>query len=500
MTIQYQPSTRLFGFAQLMLPTRWATLLLFAGLLAFSSCGSEAAETEQIGQDDEMTAEKAEAGFVRLAANRPFSFTDDLAGETFTLENPAHASTFTTQSGTTIAIPANAIVDAAGQAVRGPVTLRYREFRNVAEIISSGIPMTVKGDHEQTEWMQTAGMFEIRGFQNGEAVNIAEDKSVEVGFISPVDGAYDAWVLDDNTNEWTKLGPGAAPVEIPLEGDRLNTLNQEIAALAAKTAEAPQPPSYEKQNEIRIDDPANLNQFPELRDTRSHLFVYAGKDARKAPKANPWIRDKDWSRYELAPGPKSGVYELTLLAEDTIFSFLVEKAPQAADLAAAKEAYQNLMAQYKADLVTLRDLEAVRAQQRAFRRTMQVQEFRIHNYDILWKSQNSIPLMADFNFGDMPETFKNAVTVYFVTNKDQVVVGLDKGSWHKFRFDPAMDNKLIAVLPDNQVALFKQSRFKQNEKELKAARNQDYTFDMEVQEQPVKKLNDLKEIIKLASL
>ncbi|MBX2872941.1 MAG: hypothetical protein KTR30_12595, partial [Saprospiraceae bacterium] len=66
--------------------------------------------------------------------------------------------------------------------------------------------------------------------------------------------------------------------------------------------------------------------------------------------------------------------------------------------------------------------------------------------------------------------------------------------------DPSMDNKLIAVLPDNQVALFKQSSFKKNEKELVAARGKSYTFDMEVREEPVQKLNDLKEVIKMASL
>lgn len=474
--------------------------MLFAGLLSLSSCGSDAAEADQANSKDTATVEKANTGFVRAAANRPFSFEEDLTGETFTIENPTQATTFTTQSGTTIAIPANALVDAAGNVLHDPVTIRYREFRDVAEIISSGIPMTVKGEGEQTEWMQTAGMFEIRGFHNGQVANIATDKSIEVGFVSPVDGAYDAWALDDETNEWTNLGPGSDPAEIPVEGSRLNNLNQEIEALAAKTAEAPQKPMYEKQNEIRIDDPANLNQFPELRDSRSHLFVYAGKKAAKAPKNNPWIRDKDWSRYELAPGPKTGVYELTLLAEDTIFSMLVEKAPKPSDLAAANAAYQQLLADYKANLVTLRELEAVRAQQRAFRRTIQVQDFRIYNYDILWKSSRNIPLMANFNFGDMPETLKNAITVYFVTNKDQVVVGLDKGSWHKFRFDPAMDNKLIAVLPDNQVALFQQSRFKQKEKEIVAARNKEYTFEMEIQKQPVQKLNDLKEVIKLASL
>lgn len=499
MTIQYQPSKRLSGISRLILNSRWATLFIFAGLFSLSSCGNDATTAEQT-DDSTDTVEAIDAGFARAAANRPFSFEEDLEGETFTVQNPAEATAFTTQSGTTLKVPANVIVDAEGKAVDGPVTIRYREFRDVAEIISSGIPMTVKVEGEQTEWMQTAGMFEIRGFQNGEAVNIAEGKGIEVDFVSPVDGAYDTWSLDDNTNEWTNLGPGSDPVEIPANGERLNNLDQEIETLQAKTAEAPQAPSYEKQNEIRIDDPANLNQFPELRDSRSHLFIYAGSDAAKAPKKNPWIRDKDWSRYELAQGPKTGVYELTLLAEDTIFSMLVEKAPKPADLAAANAAYKKLLAAYKEDLVSLRDLEAVRSQQRAFRRTILAQDFRIHNYDILWKSPSSIQLMADFNFGEMPDAFKEAVTVYFVTKNNQVVVGLNSASWKAFRFDPALDNKIIAVLPDNQVALFKQSTFVKKEDELVAARGKNYTFDMEVREEPVQKLNDLKEVIKMASL
>lgn len=108
--------------------------------------------------------------------------------------------------------------------------------------------------------------------------------------------------------------------------------------------------------------------------------------------------------------------------------------------------------------------------------------------------------MADFNFGDMPETLKNAVTVYFVTRNNQVVIGLNRYSWDGFRFDPRLDNKLIAVLPNNQVALFTQSSFKQKEKELEAARGQKYTFEMEVREEPLQKLNDLEEVIKMASL
>ncbi len=498
MIIKYQPSTGRLGMLNYLLNAKLGRLFLLTGLVFLWSCGSETIPEEDT--TDNTVTEQNEQGFARLAPNRPFSFADEQEGETFVIEDPSQASSWTTQSGTVLTVPANTILDPQGNLATEPITIRYREFREVAQIISSGIPMTVKQEDGSEEWMQTAGMFEIRGFQDGQAVAMAEGKSIKVDFMSPVDGEYDAWVLDDETQEWTNLGPGASPVEVPSLKNPDSTIEQEIAELKEKTATAPEKPVYEKQNEIRIDDPANLNQFPELRDKKSHLFVYAGKDASKAPKNNTWIRDKDWSRYELAAGPQSDSYELTLLAEDTTFTMLVKKALQPKDLAAAKAHYEALMADYKANLVTLRDKEAVYSQQRSYLRTIQAQGFRVHNYDILWKSSNSIPLMADFQFEDMPDALKDAVTVYFVTKNNQVIVGLPKSNWNAFRFDPNLDNKLIAVLPDNKVALFKQSDFKAKEKELLSARKGKYTFEMEVQETPVLQLNDLNQVIQMASL
>lgn len=498
MIIKYQPSTRRLGTLNYLLNAKLGRLLLLTGLVFLWSCGSETISDEDT-TDDTLT-EQNEQGFARLAPNRPFSFADEQEGETFVIEDPSQESTWTTQSGTILTVPANTVLDPQGNLATEPITIRYREFRDVAQIISSGIPMTVKQEDGSEEWMQTAGMFEIRGFQNDQAVTMAEGKSIKIDFMSPVDGEYDAWALDDETQEWTNLGPGASPVEVPRLRDPNSTIEQEIAKLKKETATAPEKPVYEKQNEIRIDDPANLNQFPELRDKTSHLFVYAGNDASKAPKNNTWIRDKDWSRYELAAGPKSDSYELTLLAEDTTFTLLVKKAQQPKDIAAAKAHYQALMADYKAKLVTLRDKEAVYSQQRSYRRTIQAQGFKIHNYDVLWKSPSSIHLMADFQFDDMPDALKDAVTVYFVTKNNQVVIGLSNFNWKFFRFDPNLDNKLIAVLPDNKVALFKQSDFKAKEAELKSARKQKYTFEMDVQETPVLQLNDLKQVIQMASL
>ncbi|NJN77433.1 MAG: hypothetical protein HC803_03155 [Saprospiraceae bacterium] len=61
--------------------------------------------------------------------------------------------------------------------MKGKVDISYREFHDAAAIIASGIPMT---NSEGDKYMETAGMFEINGSQNGQEVGIADDKEIEV--------------------------------------------------------------------------------------------------------------------------------------------------------------------------------------------------------------------------------------------------------------------------------------------------------------------------------
>ena len=67
-------------------------------------------------------------------------------------------------------IPMDWAVDKNGQPIKGEVEIAYREFHNAAEIIASGIPMT---DKTGEKYMQTAGMFEVKGSVANETVEIA---------------------------------------------------------------------------------------------------------------------------------------------------------------------------------------------------------------------------------------------------------------------------------------------------------------------------------------
>jgi hypothetical protein len=110
---------------------------------------------------------------------------------------------FTIPSGTTIQIPANAVVDENGNPVKGNYDLEYREFRDQADIVYSGIPMTYSSSGSDYNF-SSVGMYEIRANQNGKELKL--EKSIQVDF-NPTDAKEDVgfFVMNDETGEWAKV-------------------------------------------------------------------------------------------------------------------------------------------------------------------------------------------------------------------------------------------------------------------------------------------------------
>lgn len=92
-----------------------------------------------------------------------------------------------------------------GKPVYGEVTIKYREFRNAAEMAFSEIPMTHKENGEEYNF-NSAGMFEIRAYQEGQELKIAPEQAIVVDFnvTEELDSCY-FWSLDDNSQKWKKL-------------------------------------------------------------------------------------------------------------------------------------------------------------------------------------------------------------------------------------------------------------------------------------------------------
>jgi hypothetical protein len=127
---------------------------------------------------------------------------------------------FTAKSHSRIAFPAGILQHQDGSKVEGEVTIRYREFRNPAEMAFSGIPMEHEQNGEKFQ-MNSAGMIEVRCVQNGEELKIGKNNyfTMDYRVTDNLDSCY-FWSLNDQTKKWKckdTLQYGNPNPEIPEE-------------------------------------------------------------------------------------------------------------------------------------------------------------------------------------------------------------------------------------------------------------------------------------------
>lgn len=121
--------------------------------------------------------------------------------------NISENSTFIHKKGSIVDVPAHSLRTKAGKkAVDGIVEIHFREFKDAYDILISGI--TMKYDTAGTiQNLESAGMLEIRGFQNGEELEIIPEKSIKIKLISnKPDSNYNLYKIKDLTNKWEYKG------------------------------------------------------------------------------------------------------------------------------------------------------------------------------------------------------------------------------------------------------------------------------------------------------
>ena len=175
-------------------------LLALVVLIALQSCQNESSETTSSNDVEIQTLVENEAK--QRGILPPFEDVD-VPFSKYTVD-VSQGRTITTETGTTIIIPKGAFKDADGNPIKGKVDISYREFHDAAAIIASGIPM-INADGDK--YMETAGMFEINGSQNGQDVQIADGKDIEVKMGSFVEGEnFDFFYFDKKACNWETQG------------------------------------------------------------------------------------------------------------------------------------------------------------------------------------------------------------------------------------------------------------------------------------------------------
>ena len=465
--------------------------LLVLSLLVFTCNNNDATSTIDKNTDSITVSEEITTTDQNIQKVTPPLENVDVPFQAFEVQ-PSSAQTLTLDNGSSIEIPASTFVDKSGQPVTEPVKVQYREFHDAAAIIASGIPMSVQMEDGTKEWMQTAGMFELKGYTaNQEEVFIANDKAITVNMASSVDGDYDFWYFDPEQGNWeSQATVGAQP------NAQAVSLNTEIQELQQQAAKPPVKPVLFDRKKPSLNFELSYDDFPELKDKRGIVWQYAGKNKKEDPANNTWIFEQQWDDIDLKSEGEAGTYRLTLQKDTSRYSIPVYPSQKEQDYALAKAEYEKKLAAYQAVRETLRDRETMARQKKEFLRTYKVQNFGIYNYDILYKMPNRLPLAADFNFEGLEnqDLLKPMVTVYLITGEERAIVAYDRNAWDRFSFDPQADNKLVALLPGNRIATFSQEEFKKQLPKIRQS-NGNFQFNMDLKEAPVESVADIKDQI-----
>ncbi len=360
--------------------------------------------------------------------------------------------------GTKIKVPKNAFVNKEGKEIIGDIEIKYREFHNQADIIASGIPMTY--DSAGTQYtFESAGMFDVKGYQNGEEVFLKQGKPLTVEMNSIyTDDSYNQYYLDTVNHNWqvikhdTPLTVPTAPPEnkpaekaqsekeiqlvkkiehVPIQIDSVKTVyEKKITALPQpkqpnKPAKATGRPQFELEVEYK--------DFPELAAFKNAVFE-VGNENKNYTKE---LHSVTWSSAIVSAGPQKGKnYLLTLKTKSREEKLIVYPVLTGADYEKAAEVYKKKFTEYnslldkrEADEKKLKDEMA--AKQKAYleaekqlsaellkeqirmRRNMEAQlENQIKSHSAV---QNVVRVFQVSNFGiynsDCPRSMPNGPSV-----------------------------------------------------------------------------------------
>ncbi|MBA3665327.1 MAG: hypothetical protein H0W61_14105 [Bacteroidetes bacterium] len=276
-----------------------------------------------------------------------------------------------------IKIPKNSFVDKNGKDVIGDVTIEYREFHDKGDIIASGIPMAYDSAGKKSN-LESAGMFDIQGTQNGEPVFIKEGNNLNVELASASsEDRFNQYYLDTLEKNWKYLkhdkiiATASKPKSVNKENhnqhdnnSKILKLKEEIEVIIPKKidsvkvvytkraetlpkAKEPSKPSKPTGRPTFVLD-ANKSEYPELAAFDNVIFEI-GEENRNYNKS---FNDITWNDVKVSEGPDKGRnYLLTLVLRNRIEKLIVYPVLTGSDFEKAQKKYQQKFGEYQALVV-----------------------------------------------------------------------------------------------------------------------------------------------------
>ncbi len=424
---------------------------------------------------------------------------------------------FTTSVGTSVIVPPNAFKDKNGDIITGDVTVNFREFHDVPSIFAAGVNMTY--DSAGTEYhFESAGMFEMEAFQNGEKLFTNADALITVALASTQPGDYFNIYYQDPQDGWKYIAKDTSALKKQPKLDDVELEAKEIKLAELKTelgkAEKKFKKSLKKEGMI-LPEKANDDlyamkiaftneDFPELAPYKNIVFEITEANEDFDPK----MAQENWKGIELKKN-LLGVYVMHLYGKtkeklfvrpvfanehiasaDQTFDELFKEYSTKSDgkLAKEREKLKNLAQYYKATQKEVADAynatlgvnayqDKISSQTNIVKRVFTVSNFGMWNSDCpanLPKGQEVFPVFVNeqdekdtltFSTLYIAEYGKNAFYSYWGDwgNKD---VMDEKGKKHRvfenplFTFNPMQETVVWFVTNKGNVAVIQPDELK----------------------------------------
>jgi hypothetical protein len=387
----------------------------------------------------------------------------DFHNDTVFIIDPTIENHVETPNGSSLDIPANCLVDSEGNLVTEEVNMKFSQFHSVTDILASGIPMhydTVG----QVGAFESAGMFTLKAKTKSQNdVYIKDDNTIGVNLASDKDENFNFYELNEQTGDWTyefsspnprdnfKYDPSTTPIE-------------------------PEPAS---EDAFVLDLNLDKSSYSELDQFSGIIWEYTGDSDSLDPRKNKWVSKTKWTDFDLTPTyEKAFEYYLTMSSKKKKFTTRVKAVLSGDD-------FDIAMADFKQQKI---DNEKKREQlQKPFIRSVNISGFGTYNYDYYHQMEEPAKMLADFDFGKHNNERENCV-VFVVYPKRDVCVNYPMGQWKDFALDKNADSKIMAILPDNKVAVYR------NDVSISYGKKE-FTFKMDVLDTPIEDRDELVDLV-----
>ena len=352
-------------------------------------------------------------------------------------------------NGTHLSIPKLAFIDKDGKTVNGKVKVKFREFHDAKSILLSGIPMQM--NENRNEYMQSAGMMELRAYKDGNELSMKNRKSIKVNLaaLNKVDENFNLYFLD-NDEQWIETGK--------FQTDSNQFKIDSLAAIPSLPIfpKNPNPDSSDFVFTLSMD----LKNAPYLRSFKGVDWVMVKKNGEGNPHNE--LRT-GWDRIKVKrTNKKENIFKISFFREvkrpgsekhkNEKFCLNAIPALKGKELAKALEDYKSDLKKYET-LLALKELEEERlAMESDLVNTFEIGALGFWNCDRLQNTEILANGTYAFDFEDQFLSLVNKVKLYVVLNDQNGVLTYYNYNWSEMPFFIKEDVEIFAVLPDLTVA------------------------------------------------